>query len=59
MDQGTETCFLVRRALDSPEPRLGIDPELSLDQQELRAVRFRPLNEMQNDSQISRLRLLS
>lgn len=35
MDQGTETCFLVRRALDSPEPRLGIDPELSLDQQEL------------------------
>jgi len=59
MDQGTETCFLVRRVLDSPGPRLGIDPELSLNQQELRAVRFRPLNEMQNDSQISRLRLLS
>ncbi len=59
MDQGTETCFLVRRALDSPGPRLGIDPELSLNQQELRAVRFRPLKELQDDSQISRLRRLS
>ncbi|WP_410502116.1 NUDIX domain-containing protein [Exiguobacterium acetylicum] len=55
IDQGTETCFLVRRVLGSPEPRLGIDPELSLDQQELRAVQFRPLKELQNDPQIDRL----
>ncbi len=59
IDQGTETCFLVRRVTNSSVLQLGIDPELPLDQQELRAVRFRPLNEMQNDPQISRLRLLS
>ena len=59
IDQGMETCFLVRRVMNSSELQLGIDPELPIDQQELRAVRFRPLNEMQNDPQISRLRLLS
>lgn len=55
IDQGTETCFLVRRALGSSAPRLGIDPELPFDQQELRTVRFRPLEELQNDPQIARL----
>ncbi|MFY7752625.1 MAG: NUDIX domain-containing protein [Exiguobacterium acetylicum] len=55
IDQGTETCFLVRRALGSSAPRLGIDPELSFDQQELRTVRFRPLEELQDDPQIARL----
>ncbi len=55
IDQGTETCFLVRRAEHSPEPRLGIDPELPLDQQELRTVRLRPLKELHDDPQIVRL----
>ncbi|MBF8154394.1 NUDIX hydrolase [Exiguobacterium sp. TBG-PICH-001] len=55
IDQGTETCFLVRRALGSPAPRLGIDPELPFDQQELRTVRFRPLRELHDDPQIARL----
>lgn len=55
INQGTETCFLVRRVEHSPEPRLGIDPELSFDQQELRTVRFRPLEELQDDPQIARL----
>ncbi len=45
IDQGTETCFLVRRVEHSPAPRLGIDPELPFDQQELRTVRFRPLKD--------------
>jgi len=53
--QGTETCFLVQRVTNSSVPRLGIDPELPLDQQELRAVRFRPLKDMQDDPQIARL----
>jgi len=55
IDQGTETCFLVRRALGSSAPRLGIDPELPFDQQELRTVRFRPLKELHDDPQIARL----
>ena len=55
IDQGTETCFLVRRALGSSAPRLGIDPELPFDQQELRTVRFRALKELQDDPQIARL----
>ncbi len=55
IDQGTETCFLVRRVANSSAPRLGIDPELPLDQQELRTVRFRPLKDLQDDSQIARL----
>lgn len=55
IDQGTETCFLVRRALGSSAPRLGIDPELPFDQQELRTVRFRPLRELHDDPQIARL----
>lgn len=55
INQGTETCFLVRRVANSSAPRLGIDPELPLDQQELRTVCFRPLKELQNDPQIARL----
>ena len=55
INQGTETCFLVRRVANSSAPRLGIDPELPLDQQELRTVRFRPLKDLQDDSQITRL----
>jgi len=55
IDQGTETCFLVRRALGSSVPRLGIDPELPFDQQELRTVHFRPLKELHDDPQIARL----
>ncbi|AHA31097.1 NUDIX domain-containing protein [Exiguobacterium sp. MH3] len=55
IDQGTETCFLVRRALGSSAPQLGIDPELPFDQQELRTVRFRPLKELHDDPQIARL----
>ncbi|KQS16899.1 hypothetical protein ASF99_10935 [Exiguobacterium sp. Leaf187] len=55
IDQGTETCFLVRSALGSSVPRLGIDPELPFDQQELRTVRFRPLKELHDDPQIARL----
>ena len=55
IDQGTETCFLVRRAEHSSKPRLGIDPELPFDQQELRTVRFRPLKELHDDPQIARL----
>ncbi len=55
INQGTETCFLVRRALGSSAPRLGIDPELPFDQQELRTVRFRPLRELHDDPQIARL----
>ena len=55
INQGTETCFLVRRALGSSAPRLGIDPELPFDQQELRTVRFRPLKDLQDDPQIARL----
>ncbi len=55
INQGTETCFLVRRALGSSAPRLGIDPELPFDQQELRTVRFRPLKELHDDPQIARL----
>ena len=55
IDQGTETCFLVRSALGSSVPRLGIDPELPFDQQELRTVHFRPLKELHDDPQIARL----
>jgi len=55
IDQGTETCFLVQHASGSSTPQLGIDPELPLDQQELRTVRFRPLKELQDDPQIARL----
>lgn len=55
INQGTETCFLVRRALGSSAPRLGIDPELPFDQQELRTVRFRPLRKLHDDPQIARL----
>lgn len=55
IDQGTETCFLVRRVANSSEPRLGVDPELPLDQQELRTVCFRPLKDLQDDPQIARL----
>lgn len=55
INQGTETCFLVRRALGSSAPRLGIDPELPFDQQELQTVRFRPLRELHDDPQIARL----
>lgn len=55
IDQGTETYFLVRSALGSSVPRLGIDPELPFDQQELRTVRFRPLKELHDDPQIARL----
>lgn len=55
INQGTETCFLVRRTLSSSTPRLGIDPELPFDQQELRTVRFRPLRELHDDPQIARL----
>ncbi|MGI1807063.1 NUDIX domain-containing protein [Exiguobacterium sp. TDN 0502] len=52
---GTETCFLVRRTATSPALRLGIDPELSPEQQELRSVQFQSLNTLQDDPQISRL----
>ncbi|WP_290719580.1 MULTISPECIES: NUDIX domain-containing protein [Exiguobacterium] len=55
INQGTETCFLVRRVANSSAPRLGIDPELPLDQQELRTVCFRPLKDLQDDPQIARL----
>ena len=55
IDQGTETCFLVRCVSDSAVPRLGTDPELPLDQQELRAVRFHPLSNVQDDPQVIRL----
>ena len=55
INQGTETCFLGRRVANSSAPRLGGDPELPLDQQELRTVRFRPLKELQDDPQIARL----
>ena len=55
IDQGTETCFLVRRTATSLVPRLGIDPELPPEQQELRSVQFQSLNNMQDDPQISRL----
>ncbi|WP_167507596.1 NUDIX domain-containing protein [Exiguobacterium acetylicum] len=57
IDQGIETCFLVQRTSGSSSaPRLGIDPELPLNKQELRTVRFRPLKDLQDDSQITRLR---
>ncbi|MFL0201363.1 NUDIX domain-containing protein [Exiguobacterium acetylicum] len=56
IDQGIETCFLVQRTSGSSSaPRLGIDPELPLNQQELRTVRFRPLKDLQDDPQIARL----
>ena len=55
IDQGTETCFLVRRVANNAAPRLGVDPELPLDQQELRTVCFRPLKDLQDDPQIARL----
>lgn len=55
INQGTETCFFVRRVATSSVPQLGIDPELPLDQQELRTVRFRPLKDLQDDPQIARL----
>lgn len=56
IDQGIETCFLVQRTSGSfSAPRLGIDPELPLNQQELRTVRFLPLKDLQDDPQIARL----
>lgn len=55
INKGTETCFLVQRVANSAAPRLGIDPELPLNKQELRTVRFRPLKDLQDDSQITRL----
>lgn len=49
-----ERCFLVDVAQDA-EPRLGHDPELDKGNQELTAVAWRPLSELGDDIQVSRV----
>jgi len=47
-------CFLIEVAPDQ-EPVLGQDPELGTDEQQLKAVAWRPLDEVRHDLQVARV----
>lgn len=51
---GRETCFLVAVPPDE-EPVLGHDPELEAHAQDLRAIAWRPLADLHDDVQVSRV----
>lgn len=49
-----ESCFLVQIPPDA-EPSLGSDPELAAHEQEIKAVAWRPLDELRDDLQVGRV----
>lgn len=53
-DGGIEKCFLVKVIGDS-EPKLGYDPESSLENQTLSEVKWQPIEEMKKDRHVSKV----
>ena len=51
---GTENCFLVELVEES-NPKLGFDPELPATKQVLKEVAWKPLTDLQNDIQVSKV----
>ncbi len=49
---GVEKCFLAQ-VVEQNSPIIGFDPELPLDQQELKEVKWQPIKEMAEDIQVS------
>ncbi len=49
MDEGRERCFVVGGVLDSGEGGVGMDGEVSVDEEELGGVGFGGLKELEDD----------
>ena len=54
-EQGLEKCFLVQVVEQNSTPILGFDPELLIEQQELKEIKWQPIKEMVADIQVSRV----
>lgn len=52
-EYGVEKCFLVKAVQQYSTPKLGIDPELPIGQQELKELKWRSLKEVKEDIQVS------
>ncbi|MEH6940095.1 NUDIX hydrolase [Bacillus sp. JJ664] len=50
---GVEKCFLTQVAGSNSTPKLGFDPELPIEQQELKDFKWQPIKEMAKDIQVS------
>lgn len=48
-------CFLVSPVYDTQEEHLGFDPELNEDNQVLKKIEWRDLNEVKSDLQVSQV----
>ena len=54
-ENGTQKCFLVEEAEQNSIPKLGFDPELPKDKQQLKEVKWQPIKEMSKDIQVSKI----
>lgn len=52
-EHGVEKCFLVQTIERNSTPLLGFDPELPIEQQELKEFKWKPIKEMEDDIQVS------
>ncbi|WP_088043383.1 NUDIX domain-containing protein [Bacillus sp. EAC] len=52
---GVEKCFLVQVVEENSTPILGFDPELLIEQQELKEIKWQPIKEMEEDIQVSKV----
>lgn len=50
---GVEKCFLAQILEQNLTPKLGYDPELPIEQQELKEFKWQPIKEMADDIQVS------